>query len=224
MKIVAISDTHGKHRQINPNDIPEGDVLIHCGDMTKHGQLHEVEDFLDWFKQFDHEHKIFIAGNHDLCMQHYEDTGDTRQQEKIKNMLQKYTFEHNIFYLHDEATIIDGKIFYGSPYNNTLPGWAFNSGKECNEDVWNKIIDDTDVLITHGPPHGINDIAPGYGHIGDEKLRNRLEELDDLKMHLYGHVHGTHGESDKKADSYNCSLLDDDYEFSDGPVVTKIDS
>jgi len=32
MKIVAISDTHGKHRKINSNDIPDGDVLIHCGE------------------------------------------------------------------------------------------------------------------------------------------------------------------------------------------------
>jgi predicted phosphodiesterase len=31
MKIVCISDTHEKHKQLN---LPKGDVLIHAGDFT----------------------------------------------------------------------------------------------------------------------------------------------------------------------------------------------
>ena len=45
MKIVAISDTHGMHRRIN---MPEGDVLLHCGDFCRTGTMAEVTDFASW--------------------------------------------------------------------------------------------------------------------------------------------------------------------------------
>ncbi len=34
MKIVCISDTHGKHTSIPSSSLPEGDVLVHCGDFS----------------------------------------------------------------------------------------------------------------------------------------------------------------------------------------------
>jgi len=66
MKIVQISDTHGLHRRIT--DIPEGDVLVHCGDFSHNGTEEEVLDFLNWFIELPHPQKIFVTGNHDLCL------------------------------------------------------------------------------------------------------------------------------------------------------------
>jgi predicted phosphodiesterase len=40
--LVAVSDTHGLHPYLH---IPEGDVLVHAGDITLHGTLAEVADF-----------------------------------------------------------------------------------------------------------------------------------------------------------------------------------
>jgi hypothetical protein len=34
LKIVCISDTHGKHRNLK---VPDGDVLVHAGDITSKG-------------------------------------------------------------------------------------------------------------------------------------------------------------------------------------------
>ena len=34
LKIVCISDTHGKHRSLK---VPDGDVLVHAGDITSKG-------------------------------------------------------------------------------------------------------------------------------------------------------------------------------------------
>ena len=48
MKIVAISDSHGMHRRVS---IPKADVLIHCGDVTGHGEWREVEGFIEWLKE-----------------------------------------------------------------------------------------------------------------------------------------------------------------------------
>lgn len=222
MKIVAISDTHGQHRQLTQAEIPEGDVLIHAGDFTRHGDIHELEDFLDWFKDFPHEHKIFIAGNHDLCMQNHENEDlpiNQRKKERIDELLKQYWYDHQIIYLHNSGKTIDGVTFFGSPYSNTLPGWAFNTDKEKNDGVWEYMFEDTDVLITHGPPHGENDyINDEWGRIGDKELKKRREEVNDLDYHFYGHNHGSHGKAEGKPWSINVSMLDNDYNFSDNAI------
>ena len=41
MRIVCISDTHGWHDRA---DVPEGDVLVHARDITRHGSLEDVRD------------------------------------------------------------------------------------------------------------------------------------------------------------------------------------
>jgi hypothetical protein len=47
-------------------------------------------------------------------------------------------------------------LFYRQP---THRGWAFNAdrGEEILK-IWNKIPNNTDVLITHGPPIGETDV------------------------------------------------------------------
>ncbi len=43
MKIVVISDTHNQHRKLL---LPEGDMIIHCGDISGRGTSTEVYDFI----------------------------------------------------------------------------------------------------------------------------------------------------------------------------------
>ena len=45
--------------------LPDGDFLIHAGDISN-GYPDEVEDFLVWFEELPHPHKIFIGGNMDF--------------------------------------------------------------------------------------------------------------------------------------------------------------
>jgi predicted phosphodiesterase len=45
MRVVCVSDTHGYHRR---TDVPDGDVLVHAGDVTLDGSLEGVEFFNDW--------------------------------------------------------------------------------------------------------------------------------------------------------------------------------
>ncbi len=66
MRILHISDTHSKHRELPP--LPNADVIIHSGDFTFAGSENEAYDFINWFCDLPFQHKIFIAGNHDLCM------------------------------------------------------------------------------------------------------------------------------------------------------------
>lgn len=45
--------------------MPDGDVLLHAGDITDKGTFEELQAQLDWLKSLPHMHKIVIDGNHD---------------------------------------------------------------------------------------------------------------------------------------------------------------
>ena len=64
MKLVILSDTHGYHDRLT-DTLPAGDVLIHCGDVSRRSDEQSVIDFVRWFEQQPFDHKIYIAGNHD---------------------------------------------------------------------------------------------------------------------------------------------------------------
>ena len=61
MRLVLISDTHGLHTRMPA--IPEGDVLIHAGDLTGTNTMEETAVALDWLDALPHPHKILVAGN-----------------------------------------------------------------------------------------------------------------------------------------------------------------
>ena len=92
MELVIISDTHGHHDKV---PLPDGDVLIHCGDVCGMSDEISVRNFARWFDRQPHKHKIVIAGNHD------------------KHMSEKWF--NNSRYLQDSGFEINGTYFYGSP-------------------------------------------------------------------------------------------------------------
>ena len=70
----------------------------------------------------------------------------------------------------------------------------------CGEELakrWAQIPDDTDVLITHGPPLGIGDCTGGRRHGGDDELLARVLKLSPA-LHIFGHIHEGRG-------VYSCS-------------------
>jgi predicted phosphohydrolase len=79
LRIVCISDTHGKHDKIDAA-IPLGDVLIHAGDFSDTGHVKGVTAFAEWFDNQPHSQKIFIAGNHDTTLhtEYYVKSGAAR--------------------------------------------------------------------------------------------------------------------------------------------------
>lgn len=194
MKIVCISDTHGEHRKLN--EVPDGDVLIHAGDFTKHGKVGEAEDFLAWFNKFPHEYKVLVAGNHDFVMAGV----NGRNRNKIINLMD----ELGVTYLQDESTEIMGKTVYGSPYSNTFDSYVFN--EEMPE-----IEEDVDILVTHGPPSGVLDTYGRDRSAGSPEISREVDRVDP-ELHVFGHIHECHG----KEDFYvNASVLDEEYHMYD---------
>jgi Icc-related predicted phosphoesterase len=175
MKIVLISDTHNQHEKIN---LPDGDMLIHAGDVSNSGTLTEILNFLEWFSQLDFRHKIFIAGNHDFLL---EKTNPSR------------IIPHGVVYLQDSLVEIEGLRIYGSPYTPKFFDWAFMKyrGEEMRE-VWGLIQENIDILLTHGPPFKILDKTEGGEHSGCEELLFRVAEIKP-RIHAFGHIHEAYG-------------------------------
>ena len=212
MRIVCISDTHNCNEQIS---VPEGDILIHSGDATIKGTDQEVIKFLYWFSSLPHEYKVFIAGNHDWLF----------QTEAI--FARTLIAESKIIYLRDSSTTVDGLAIYGSPWQPRFYDWAFNlnRGPEIAE-KWAMIPEDTDILITHGPPHGILDEVEnkfGDSHEGCEELRKRVEHIAEggrLRLHVFGHIHSGYGVHEEFGVRFvNASVCDEEYQPTQPPIV-----
>jgi Icc-related predicted phosphoesterase len=177
MRIVAISDTHNLHHQIN---IPDGDILIHAGDFTERGTLEEFLDFEKFFRQLPHEHKLVVAGNHDFYLEDYP--------EEAARILSDYT------YLLDREVVINGVKFYGSPWQPRFQHWAFNLDRGAEiKAKWDLIPEDVDILITHGAPYGIGDQTYLEENIGCEELLKAVQRIKP-KYHIFGHIHEGFGE------------------------------
>ncbi|MCY7376756.1 MAG: metallophosphatase domain-containing protein [Pyrinomonadaceae bacterium] len=206
-RIICLSDTHNCHEQIV---VPDGDILIHAGDATIRGTIPEIERFNDWFVNLPHKHKIFVAGNHDWLFE-------------TNNSTARRLLEASIDYLQDSSVEIGDLKIYGSPWQPRFYDWAFNLNRgACLAEKWQMIPADTDILITHGPPHGILDEVPRQYFIentGCEELRKRVEIIRP-KLHVFGHIHCGYGQTERFDVKFvNASNCDEEYNPVNVPVV-----
>jgi Icc-related predicted phosphoesterase len=223
MKLVVISDTHGKHRDID--SLPMGEVLIHCGDFSNVGEKEDVIDFIEWFASFPHFHKIFIAGNHDRI---FDPKFHKSEWDKVwLNDTKQYIKQLGLHYLENSEVTIDGVKFWGSPITPDFWAqyWAFNLPRgEKIAEVWNGIPDDTDVLITHGPAaHHLDWVVRG-DLVGCEDLTYHIKRVNPM-FHLFGHIHESYGIEETIGCTYvNASILNERYNPVNKPVELKINN
>jgi Icc-related predicted phosphoesterase len=211
VKVVMISDTHEKHREIGP--LPDGDLLIHAGDFTMMGEEKYVRDFDAWLGKQPHKHKVVVPGNHDVNFQRYPDT--------FRPLIT------NAHLLIDEAVVIDGIKVYGSPWtpqgtSNSPWGFEFKPN-ETRYFTWNQIPEDTNILVTHGPPTDVDfldmarirrerDERVTFMHVGDAALSDRIRRLPNIKLHVFGHIHDGAGHRQIRGiHFFNASRLDSQY-------------
>jgi Icc-related predicted phosphoesterase len=209
MKIIAISDTHKMHSGVI---IDECDVLVHAGDITGRGELMALESFNRWIALQPAKHKLVIAGNHDFCFQN-------EHRAAAKATVTEYT------YLQDEAVVIDGVKFYGTPWQPWFYNWAFNVESETvRETIWANIPDDTDVLIVHGPPHGYGDRCKNGDRPGCKKLLDRIREVKP-KYVICGHIHEDYGLHELDGTTVvNASICTLQYKPTNSPIELEIKS
>lgn len=191
MQLTHISDTHGYHTHLT---LLGGDVLVHSGDFTggTHREMKQFLNFLNWMGKQPYKHKLLVAGNHDrVC----EDMGYLETKA--------FTDHHGIDYLCDSGSWIDGRLFWGSPWQPEFCNWAFNLPRDGFElqHKWDLIPAKTSVLITHGPPSNVLDKNVGGVNCGCAALQRRTQELPNLELHCFGHIHEDYSSAPTHTDS-----------------------
>jgi len=227
MRLVCISDTHQLHCDVH---LPHGDVLVCAGDFCSRGTLAEADFFAQWLVTRPHKYKVVVAGNHDMCF----------ENPKLRAAAEGLFEEEGVHYLRDSGIEIEGVKFYGSPWQPEFYDWAFNLSRLGPElrDFWDRIPSDTNVLVTHGPPHGILDETPSkfnprfrkrkgpLENVGCELLRSRVDQLSqlgNLKAHIFGHIHYSHGTVFKDGVQYiNAACCTEQYKPLNVPRVFEL--
>jgi Icc-related predicted phosphoesterase len=205
MRIWLISDTHGEHAELK---IPAADIVIHCGDESTHGNawLNEPEarQFFACFSSRDIPRKINVPGNHSTAVE--------------RQLIRADEYPQVNFLIHDGLEL-DGLKIFGSPFTPRFHDWAYMKKRTQLDAVWQSIPDDTDILITHGPPKGVLDITRDFDskqlvQVGCAALRRQVDERIRPRFHAFGHIHDEKGISNygmytRGATQFvNCSCCD----------------
>lgn len=183
-------------------------MIIHAGDISSKGTQAQVEDFLGWFSNLNFKYKVFIAGNHDFF---FERALDFEVDQLIPD---------NVIYLNDSGIEIENIKIWGSPIQPWFYDWAFN--RQRGEDIkkhWDLIPDDTDILITHGPPMDILDETVYGSNVGCIDLLDKIM-LVKPKIHVFGHIHEAYGIKEVNGTQFiNASVLDHKYNQTNDPIT-----
>lgn len=212
MKICCISDFHG---QLNFK-VPDCNLLLIAGDICGASQLtHQAAYTNGAFYKFLLEIKerincpvVLVPGNHDRIFQ------------EALHMVPKLP---NCDVLIDKPLNLCGYKIYGTPWQPIFFDWAFNLSESELERKWSLIPDDTEILVLHGPPHGILDKNLQGEHCGSPSLAKRCDEVKSLKLVVFGHIHCSRGVLEKNGVIYvNAALCDEAYNLTGKPIIVEL--
>lgn len=174
MKLVLGSDLHGYLP-----DVPPCDILILAGDILSGNDQKRFYQILlkQWLEKVPARHVVATWGNHDWPF-------NVQGLPGLKWHM-----------LIDEGICIEGLKFYGLPWTIPFYQWAWQAPEPSLDKLCSFIPDDTDILISHGPPFGICDKNIEGFHSGSKSLYDRMIELPRLKLLVCGHIHEARGQS-----------------------------
>ena len=89
--------------------------------------------------------------------------------------------------------------------------------------LYEQIPNDTNIVVTHGPPYGVLDQAPGSEyHAGCRQLLAAMQRVKP-RLHVFGHAHGCFGMMDTPETLFaNVALLGSDGSLSNPAVVLQM--
>lgn len=202
MRVLVTSDFHGHL----PGTLPETDMLIIAGDVcpsfNPSVQAAWLPEFADWLDAQMAEWIVGVAGNWDHSL-----------------AFARLPWE----YLDNEAREVGGVKTWGT--------------RECSltmrenklAALWRTIPDDTEIVVAHGPAHGLNDLAQGRNLAGSKSLRERLLQLRDLRLIVTGHIHEAYGTdglivNGRWVPALNGSWVDERYTPGNPPLMVELDT
>jgi len=167
IRFVVISDTHWKHHVMT---IPEGDVLVHCGDIfLKGGSESQFNTFLDYFSKLPHRTKIFVGGNHDHAL-------EVLGKDRIKELCEPF----DIIYLENDFLEVEGFRIFGTPFSfqSRSDNSAFQQPRADSVYEAASSDGDIDILISHQKLPQIPCQMNFFGHVharrGVQKRNGRI--------------------------------------------------
>lgn len=179
-------------------DVPSGDYLIICGDITLTNIFPEtvLSNFNKWLGKHKHQfQEIFvIGGNHDM---HFRDLGKEKMQRKLTNA----TYLDNSM----AVTKSDNITIFGCPWSpngrSGNKGWQFST-VEDNEEFLAPLseLSELDILISHAG-----------SHLRRTALNASTKRVK-IKVNVFGHFHEQFGVKFIEETAYvNCALLNKKY-------------
>lgn len=199
MKFVIISDNHNYYDM----KVPEGDVLIHCGDFSFRGDPLEVLEFQEWIKKQPHKHKLFVWGNHEVWVE--------------QNYSPAVTLVSGGICVHNIEKKVEGLRVLGSSVTPPFGRWAFMMEKDRRKKYW-ETLPECDILITHGPPLEILDLNIDGEHCGCGYMREYVDRVKP-KLHCFGHIHESYGQYEQSGTLFvNASVMNERYKPVNMPI------
>jgi Icc-related predicted phosphoesterase len=217
MRICLTSDLHG-----TLPETPECDLLIIAGDVApdfgRAGSTVRSADQQDaWlcttFSMWLNERPgdpciVGIAGNHDFALE--------------SDVVLGYDLPWH--YLVDEGFEFEGVKMWGIPWVPNLSRWAFHLDDARLLERFNRVPDDTDIVISHGPPFGYCDrTVPKFNdvHAGFPGAVDMIDRVQP-KLFVCGHIHEGYGYWQRGETTVcNVSLMTENYEPTQPPVLFK---
>lgn len=220
MRFVFTSDTHFP---FTPDQIPQGDVFVHVGDLMYSGYVNEWYPLLESLKALKFKEKILCPGNHDFHIQNYEGVAHAELRRAGVRMLGTSRHTHDIGGLRIAAL----------PFVTGLPGWAYNRDDEWIREYMKEAITPfkPDIIISHAPPYQIQDaIRPDalrvrdQEHVGCMAYNHWFYNTEHRpKLWVSGHIHESYGKTViDDTTFFNVAMCDRKYEQVNPPMVVDL--
>ena len=227
MKVCAISDLHGELPEIPPCEL-----LLLAGDLCPGGYEMKrqpimqakwlINVFKPWLEEIPAESVVGVFGNHDFV-------GEIAPHLVPQSL--RWTL------LQDAYAEINGFKVFGMPWQLPFYEWAYNLPEEEIARKCKYIPDDTDIIISHGPPWSFGDAVPrritdenehkwpGMEHTGSKSLTQRILEIKP-QLVVVGHIHESRGVyyplGNDEVIIANVSLMNREYDAVYPPMVFEI--
>lgn len=205
-RIFCRGDTHGKVSW--PRRLERFDVVVHCGDLTNTSTLNEFRRVVRSLEELDAPLKLVIPGNHDKTLdpEAYaylvadSDTWPSSRHERFESSYGLWGEAEQLFLDAGITLLSQGTHRFtlengaalsvyanpGTPSDYHTGGFQYHP--DDGDLQFSDLREHVDIVLTHGPPHGMLDRDYESRLCGCPGLLSAVTRAKPL-LHVFGHIH-----------------------------------